>query len=72
MFIKAITSYGLWMEKDWAVKFGIIDAVLGIIVCIVVMAVLPFVADAGRRAAREGAARACLHFHAASTAARVE
>lgn len=43
MFFKAITSFGLWMEKDWAVKFGIIDAVFGIIVCIVVMTVLPFV-----------------------------
>ena len=42
-FFKAITSYGLWMEKDWAIKLGIIDAVFGIIVCIVVMVVLPFV-----------------------------
>lgn len=43
MLFKAITSFGLWMEKDWAVKFGIIDAVFGIIVCIIVMVVLPFV-----------------------------
>jgi hypothetical protein len=43
MFFKAITSFGLWMEKDWAVKFGIIDAVFGIIVCVIVMVVLPFV-----------------------------
>ena len=42
-FFKAITSYGLWMEKDWAINLGIIDAVLGILVCIVVMVVLPFV-----------------------------
>lgn len=43
MLFKAITSFGLWMEKDWAVKFGIIDAIFGIIVCIIVMVVLPFV-----------------------------
>lgn len=42
-FFKALTSFGLWMEKDWAVKFGIIDAVFGIVVCIMVMVVLPFV-----------------------------
>lgn len=43
MLFKAITSFGLWMEKDWAINFGIIDAVLGIIACIIVMVVLPFV-----------------------------
>lgn len=43
ILFKAITSYGLWMEKDWAITFGIIDAVFGIIVCVVVMVVLPFV-----------------------------
>ena len=43
MFFKAITAFGLWMEKDWAIKFGIIDAVFGLIVCIMVMVVLPFV-----------------------------
>jgi magnesium-transporting ATPase (P-type) len=43
MLFKAVVSYGLWMEKDWAVKFGIMDAVFGIIVCTIVMVVLPFV-----------------------------
>lgn len=43
MFFKAITAYGLWMEKDWAIKFGLIDAISGIIICIGVMVVLPFI-----------------------------
>ncbi len=43
MLFKAVVSYGLWMEKDWAIKLGIIDAIFGIIVCILVMVVFPFV-----------------------------
>ncbi|MFV8345552.1 hypothetical protein [Flavobacterium sp. ZB4P13] len=43
MIFKIVVSYGLWMEKDWAVNYGIIDAVFGIIVCFAVMVVLPFV-----------------------------
>ena len=30
---KGITALGLWNENDWAIQFGIIDAILGIIIC---------------------------------------
>ncbi|MGC4040004.1 MAG: hypothetical protein QM710_04250 [Flavobacterium sp.] len=43
IFFKAYVSVMLWMEKDHAVRLGIIDAVFGIIVCVCVMFVLPFV-----------------------------
>jgi len=41
MVIKGIVAFGLWTEKDWAVILAIVDAILGIIVCILVMALLP-------------------------------
>lgn len=47
LIFKVVVSYGLWMEKDWAVKFGIIDAILGLIVCVTVMAILPLIASKG-------------------------
>ncbi len=34
---KGIVAYGLLKREDWAIKFGIIDAVLGIIICIAIM-----------------------------------
>ena len=34
---KGIISYGLWTEKDWAVNLGIIDAIVGIVICFYVM-----------------------------------
>ena len=33
--LKAVTAFGLWTEKDWAVFLGQIDTVLGILICIV-------------------------------------
>lgn len=30
---KGITSFGLWTEKDWAIRFGQIDAIIGIVIC---------------------------------------
>ena len=39
--IKAIVAFGLWTEKDWAVNAGIIDAVLGIGICVFVMLIYP-------------------------------
>ena len=32
--IKGITSFGLLAEKDWAIKFGIADAILGLVLCV--------------------------------------
>lgn len=39
---KGIVSYGLWFEEDWAIKVAKIDAILGFIICGIVMIVLPF------------------------------
>src|SRR5690349_19393181 len=34
---KAIVAAGLLKQKDWAVKTGIIDALIGILICVAVM-----------------------------------
>lgn len=39
--IKGITAFGLWTEKQWAVSLAIADALLGIAICVVMLA-LPF------------------------------
>lgn len=39
---KGIVSYGLWFEENWAIKVAKIDAILGFIICGIVMVVLPF------------------------------
>ena len=35
--IKGVTAFGLLKEKDWAIKIGIIDAFVGIVICTLVM-----------------------------------
>lgn len=40
---KGIVAYSLWTEKDWAINFGIVDAFVGIAICIYVMTIAPFV-----------------------------
>ncbi len=35
--VKGITAFGLLKEKDWAIKSGLADAVIGIIICACVM-----------------------------------
>ena len=35
--IKGVTAFGLLNEKDWAIKIGIADAIIGITICTVVM-----------------------------------
>ena len=35
--IKGITAFGLLKEKDWAIKAGIVDAIIGIIICTFLM-----------------------------------
>ena len=35
--IKGITAFGLLKEKDWAIKIGIADAIVGIVICTLVM-----------------------------------
>ncbi|RPD41663.1 hypothetical protein [Chitinophaga barathri] len=40
--LKALVAYGLWMEKEWAVQAGIIDALIGIGICVYQMFISPF------------------------------
>ena len=35
--IKGITAFGFLKEKDWAIKIGIADAIIGIVICTLVM-----------------------------------
>jgi len=37
MGFKALTAYGLWFEEDWAMNFAFIDAIVGIVICGIVM-----------------------------------
>jgi hypothetical protein len=41
--LKGIVALGLWTEQKWAVNLAIIDAVIGILTCVFVMAVIPFI-----------------------------
>jgi uncharacterized membrane protein (DUF2068 family) len=40
---KGIVAFGLWTQKDWAVNFGLADAIIGIAICIFVMAIAPII-----------------------------
>lgn len=40
--IKGFTAYSLWFEKDWAITLGYIDAVIGMVICLIVMWVAPY------------------------------
>lgn len=35
--LKGIVSFGFLLQKDWAVKLGIVDAVLGAVICFTLM-----------------------------------
>jgi hypothetical protein len=39
--LKGVVGFALWTERDWAVKLAIVDAIIGIVVCLAVMTV-PF------------------------------
>lgn len=39
---KGIVAYGLWFEEKWAVQAAIVDAVIGIAICFIMMAIIPF------------------------------
>ncbi|QXU50427.1 hypothetical protein KYG33_05120 [Chryseobacterium sp. D764] len=39
---KGIVAYGLWFEQKWAVQTAIVDAIIGIAVCLIMMAIIPF------------------------------
>ena len=44
-FFKGIVAFCLWTEKKEAVTLGIVDAVLGIVICTYLMIIAPFVDD---------------------------
>ncbi|NIF04936.1 hypothetical protein F3J23_05730 [Chryseobacterium sp. Tr-659] len=39
---KGIVAYGLWFEQKWAPQAAIIDAIIGIVICFIMMAIIPF------------------------------
>ncbi len=39
---KGVTAFSLWFEKDYAITLGTIDAITGIVICVIFMVVLPF------------------------------
>lgn len=45
--LKGIAAFALWTEKDWAIAVGLIDGVLGIVLCFVVMIVIPAMTGVG-------------------------
>jgi glucan phosphoethanolaminetransferase (alkaline phosphatase superfamily) len=42
MALKGFAAYALWFEKDYAIKLGKIDALLGIVLCLISMFVVQF------------------------------
>lgn len=39
---KGIVAYGLWFEQKWAPQAAIADAIIGIAICLIMMAIIPF------------------------------
>ena len=42
---KGFTAFSLWFEKDFAIKLALLDATIGILLCVVSMLVLPFILE---------------------------
>ena len=40
--LKGILAVGFWTEKDWAINLGMVDAILGIAICVFTMVIYPF------------------------------
>ncbi|MFH7015226.1 hypothetical protein [Flavobacterium sp. FlaQc-47] len=47
MLLKGFAAYSLWFEKPNAISIGKIDAVCGVVICVISMFVLPFTAKDG-------------------------
>lgn len=41
IIFKGVTAFGMWTEKNWAINFGIADATIGIVICVVMMFLQP-------------------------------
>jgi hypothetical protein len=37
--LHGFTAYSLWFEKDYAIKLGVLDAIIGIVLCLFSMTV---------------------------------
>jgi hypothetical protein len=40
--IKLLVVYGYFFQKDWAIKIGITDAIIGLFLCIIVLIISVF------------------------------
>lgn len=45
MLFKAFTAYSLWFEKDNAILLGKIDAIAGIVICMISMVAIPIIME---------------------------
>ncbi|QNA44685.1 hypothetical protein [Lacibacter sediminis] len=43
--LKGFVSFGMVKEKDWAIKLGAIDAILGIVICVFTSYIYPFISE---------------------------
>ncbi len=43
--LKGFTAYSLWYEKDWAITLGYLDGLVGILICVSVMWLAPYLTD---------------------------
>lgn len=41
--LKGTVAYGLWTEKNWAIKLGMFDAIIGITICLFMMFIYPLI-----------------------------
>jgi len=47
LFFKFFIAYSMWTEKDWAFKLAIVDASIGILICILVQLIVPILSVVG-------------------------
>lgn len=45
MLLKGFSAYALWFEKNYAIKLGKIDAILGVVICGASMLIIPFLEE---------------------------
>lgn len=49
LLFKGFTAWSMWTEKDWAINAGIIDAAVGILICMVMMFIEPVFDNTGEK-----------------------
>jgi len=45
LIFKGFTAYLLWFERENAISIGKLDAILGVVLCLISMFVMPFISD---------------------------